>query len=57
MDYKLFKLLKEMSYVDTFEQDEKIQEMYKEYLRKEKENDNRRKIRESITLFIRNRWR
>ena len=52
MDYRLFKLLKEMSYVDTFEQDEKIQEMYKEYLRKEKENDNRRKIRKGITLLI-----
>ena len=55
MDYKLFKLLKEMSYVDTFEQDEKIKEMYKKYIRKEKENDNRRQIRESSKVFKRNR--
>ena len=34
MDYKLFKLLKEMAYVDTFEKDDKIREMYKEYLNK-----------------------
>ena len=52
MDYKLFKLLQEMAYVDTFGQDEKIKEMYKEYLKKEKENDNRRKIRKSIILPI-----
>ena len=52
MDYKLFKLLQEMAYVDTFGQDKKIKEMYKEYLRKEKENDNRRKIRKGITLLI-----
>ena len=52
MDYKLFKLFKEMAYVDTFGQDKKIKEMYKEYLRKEKENDNRRKIRKGITLLI-----
>ena len=50
MDYKLFKLLKEMSYVDTFEQDEKIKEMYKKYIRKEKENDNGRKIRKSLKV-------
>jgi hypothetical protein len=50
MDYKLFKLLKEMSYVNTFEQDEKIKKMYKEYIRKEKENDNRRQIRESSKI-------
>ena len=35
MDYKLFKLLKEMAYVDTFEKDDKIREMYKEYLNKQ----------------------
>ena len=52
MDYKLFKLLQEMAYVDTFKKDKKIKEMYKEYLRKEKENDNRRKIRKGITLLI-----
>ena len=52
MDYKLFKLLQEMAYVDTFEQDKKIKEMYKEYIREEKKNDNRRKIRKSITLLI-----
>ena len=52
MDYKLFKLLQEMAYVDTFGQDKKIKEMYKEYIRKEKENDNRRKTRKSITLLI-----
>ena len=52
MDYKLFKLLQEMAYVDTFGQDEKIKEMYKEYIRKKKENDNRRKIRKGITLLI-----
>ena len=52
MDYKLFKLLQEMAYVDTFGQDKKIKEMYKEYIRKEKENDNRRKTRKGITLLI-----
>ena len=52
MDYKLFKLLQEMAYVDTFGQDKQIKEMYKEYLRKEKKNDNRRKIRKGITLLI-----
>ena len=39
MDYKLFKLLQEMAYVDTFGQDKKIKEMYKEYIRREKKND------------------
>jgi hypothetical protein len=52
MDYKLFKLLQEMAYVNTFKKDKKIKKKYKKYLRKEKENDNRRKIRKSITLLI-----
>ena len=52
MDYKLFKLLQEMVCVDTFGQDKKIKKMYKEYLRKEKENDNRRQTRKGITLLI-----
>ena len=37
MDYQLFKLLLEMSYVDTFEKDEEIKKRYEEYL-KEKKN-------------------
>ena len=37
MDYQLFKLLLEMSYVDTFEKDEEIRKRYEEYL-KEKKN-------------------
>ena len=37
MDYHLFKLLLEMSYVDTFEKDEEIKKRYEKYL-KEKEN-------------------
>ena len=52
MDYKLFKLLQEMAYVNTFKKDKKIKKKYKKYLRKEKENDNRRKTRKSITLLI-----
>jgi len=32
MDYKLFKLFKEMAYIDTFEKDEKIRIMYKKYM-------------------------
>ena len=42
MDYKLFKLLQEMAYVDTFGQDKKIKEMYKEYIRKKKENESKK---------------
>ena len=43
MDYKLFKLLKEMAYVDTYGKDEKIREMYKEYLRKQNVQNNTKK--------------
>jgi len=32
IDYKLFKLLQEMSYVDTFGKDEVIRKQYKKYL-------------------------
>ena len=45
MDYKLFKLLQEMAYVDTYGKDEKIREMYKEYLRKQDVQNN---IKEQI---------
>ena len=43
MNYKLFKLLQEIAYVDTYEKDEKIREMYKEYLRKQDVQNNTKK--------------
>ena len=43
MDYKLFKLLQEIAYVDTYGKDEKIREMYKEYLRKQDVQNNTKK--------------
>ena len=43
MNYKLFKLLQEMAYVDTYEKDEQIREMYKEYLRKQNVQSNTKK--------------
>ena len=39
MDYRLFKLMLEMSYVDTYGKDDKIRKLYEKYL-KEKENEN-----------------
>ena len=43
MDYKLFKLLQEMAYVDTYKKNEKIKEMYEEYLRKQDVQNNTKK--------------
>ena len=49
MEYKLFKLLLEMSYVDTFEKDEEIKKRYEKYL-KEKENGlHKSRTRSSVT--------
>ncbi len=36
LDYKLFKLLQELSYVDTFGKDDMIRKQYREYLRNKK---------------------
>ena len=36
VDYTLFKLLQELSYVDTFGKDEMIRKQYREYLRNKK---------------------
>ncbi len=40
MDYRLFKLMLEMSYVDTYGKDDKVQELYKKYLKEKKQNEN-----------------
>ncbi len=42
IDYKLFKLLQEISYVDTFGKDEVIRKQYKQYLMEKHKNDNKR---------------
>ena len=36
VDYTLFKLLQELSYVDTFGKDDMIRKQYREYLRNKK---------------------
>ena len=38
LDYKLFKLLQELSYVDTFGKDEMIRKKYREYLKDQKKH-------------------
>ena len=40
MDYHLFKLMLEMAYVDTYGKDDKVQELYKKYLKEKKQNEN-----------------
>ena len=40
MDYRLFKLMLEMSYVDTYGKDDKVQKLYKKYLEEKKQNEN-----------------
>ncbi len=42
IDYKLFKLLQEISYVDTFGKDEVIRKQYKKHLMEKHKNDNKR---------------
>tara|TARA_R110002051_G_scaffold100647_1_gene171043 strand:+ start:21513 stop:21803 length:291 start_codon:yes stop_codon:yes gene_type:complete len=53
VNYQLFKLLKEMSYVDTFEQDEKIRKMYKQYMFNKKEVMTKWKDKRIAAI---NRW-
>ena len=50
IDYKLFKLLQEISYVDTFGKDEVIRKQYKKYLMEKHKNDNRRTTRKGISI-------
>ena len=50
IDYKLFKLLQEISYVDTFGKDEVIRKKYKQHLMEKHKNDNRRKTRKGISI-------
>ena len=38
VDYTLFKLLQELSYVDTFGKDEMIRKQYREYLKDQKKH-------------------
>ena len=40
MDYRLFKLMLEMSYVDTYGKDDKVQKLYKKYLEEKNQNEN-----------------
>ena len=40
MDYQLFKLMCEMSHMDTFGKDKKIRQLYKRYLWEKKYNEN-----------------
>ena len=49
MDYQLFKLLLEMSYVDTFEKDEEIKKRYKEYLKEKKNGLQKSRRRSSVS--------
>ncbi len=50
IDYKLFKLLQEISYVDTFGKDEVIRKQYKQHLMEKHKNDNRRQTRKGISI-------
>jgi hypothetical protein len=50
IDYKLFKLLQEISYVDTFGKDEIIRKKYKQHLMEKYKNDNRRQTRKGISI-------
>ena len=38
VDYTLFKLLQELSYVDTFGKDDMIRKQYREYLKDQKKH-------------------
>ena len=49
MDYHLFKLLLEMSYVDTFEKDEEIKKRYEEYLKEKKNGLQKSRRRPSVS--------
>ena len=49
-DYTLFKLLKEISYVDTFGKDEIIRKQYKKYLMEKYKHDNRRTTGTGISI-------
>ena len=50
ISYTLFKLLKEISYVDTFGKDEIIRKQYKKYLMEKYKHDNRRQTRKGISI-------
>ena len=50
IDYKLFKLLQEISYVDTFGKDEIIRKKYKQHLMEKHKNDNKRISKKIKTL-------
>ncbi len=50
IDYKLFKLLQEISYVDTFGKDEIIRKKYKQHLMEKHKHDNRRQTRKGISI-------
>ena len=50
ISYTLFKLLKEISYVDTFGKDEIIRKQYKKYLMEKYKNDNRRTTRKGVSI-------
>ena len=49
-DYTLFKLLKEISYVDTFGKDQVIRKQYKKYLMEKYKHDNRRTTGTGISI-------
>ena len=50
ISYTLFKLLKEISYVDTFGKDEVIRKQYKKYLMEKYKHDNRRTTGTGISI-------
>ena len=50
ISYTLFKLLKEISYIDTFGKDEVIRKQYKKYLMEKYKNDNRRTTRKGVSI-------
>ena len=52
ISYTLFKLLKEISYVDTFGKDEVIRKQYKKYLMEKYKHDNRRTTRTGVSISI-----
>ena len=50
ISYTLFKLLKEISYIDTFGKDEVIRKQYKKYLMEKYKHDNRRTTGTGISI-------
>ena len=52
ISYTLFKLLKEISYIDTFGKDEVIRKQYKKYLMEKYKNDNRRTTRKGVSISV-----